>query len=259
MVMNFQNLYLGPEQQELLGVLVEAYRNTPRENRQQFDYIQSHGGSSLSHPGLGSSLENVYEGDISALGSAGLLSITPRNHLVRFDITPKGFRYYEYMKEQSGQPTKRVEDTMNQHLASDRFQRAYPAAYQKWAEAERLLWGSDSEQRLTSIGHFCREAMQEFATALVDRYQPPNVKTDKASIIARMRAVLDLREVQLGTTAKPFLEALLTYWGTVSDLVNRQEHGGQREAAALVWDDARRVVFQTAVVMFEIDQSLSRS
>ena len=48
----------------------------------------------------------------------------------------------------------------------------------------------------------------------------------------------------------------MTYWGTVSDLVQRQEHGAQREGKQLVWEDARRVVFQTANVMFEIDRSL---
>jgi hypothetical protein len=70
--------------------------------------------------------------------------------------------------------------------------------------------------------------------------------------------VLDLQAKQLGTTEKPFLDALLGYWGTVSDLIQRQEHGGQKEGQSLVWEDGRRVVFQTAVVMFEIDRSLSR-
>lgn len=48
------------------------------------------------------------------------------------------------------------------------------------------------------------------------------------------------------------LDALVVYWGTVSDLIQRQEHGAQKEGEALRWEDGRRVVFQTAVVMFEI-------
>ncbi len=43
----------------------------------------------------------------------------------------------------------------------------------------------------------------------------------------------------------------------MSGLVQRQEHGGQKEGAALRWEDARRVACQTAVVMFEIDRSLA--
>jgi hypothetical protein len=56
---------------------------------------------------------------------------------------------------------------------------------------------------------------------------------------------------------KPFLEALIAYWGTVSDLIQRQEHGSQKEGKELVWEDGRRVVFQTAMVMLEFDKSLS--
>jgi hypothetical protein len=52
------------------------------------------------------------------------------------------------------------------------------------------------------------------------------------------------------------LEALVPFRGTVSDLVQRQEHGGQREGAPLRWEDGRRLVFQTAVIMFEIDSAL---
>ena len=62
----------------------------------------------------------------------------------------------------------------------------------------------------------------------------------------------------MGDTEKSFLEALLNFWRTVSELVQRQEHGGQKENEPLVWEDGRRVVFQTAMVMYEVDSSLSR-
>lgn len=56
---------------------------------------------------------------------------------------------------------------------------------------------------------------------------------------------------------RAFLDALLAYWGTASDLVQRQEHGNQKVGAALLWEDGRRVVFQTAMVMYEIERALS--
>jgi hypothetical protein len=142
------------------------------------------------------------------------------------------------------------------YLDSDAFQQSYPEAHRKWAEAAELLWKSDSQRQLTMIGHLCREAMQEFGTALVDRHQPSGVDADKAHDVARIRAVLDQHRPLLGTTAAPFLDALLPYWGTVTDLVQRQEHGAQKEGRPLVWEDGRRVVFQTAVVMFEVDRVL---
>lgn len=121
-----------------------------------------------------------------------------------------------------------------------------------------MLWGNDSQNQLTMIGHLCREAMQKFATALVDQYQLSNVDKDKAHTVARLKAVLNIQANQLGKTEKPFLDVILIYWGTVSDLVQRQEHDSLKEGIQLVWEDGRRIVFQTLLVMFEIDKSLSR-
>ena len=49
-------------------------------------------------------------------------------------------------------------------------------------------------------------------------------------------------------------EALISYWGTVSDLANRQVHNGQREKETLVMEDARRLIFHTMIVMYEVDR-----
>jgi hypothetical protein len=158
-----------------------------------------------------------------------------------------------------GEAHQRVEVNIKSYVDADGFRAKYRAAHMKWAEAEELLWAVDNERQLTTIGHLCREAMQEFVTALVERFAPPNAERDRQKIIARLRAVLELHRHHLQATEIPFLDALLAYWGTICDLVQRQEHGGQREGQALVWEDGRRVVFQTAVVMFEIDRSLSRA
>ena len=50
----------------------------------------------------------------------------------------------------------------------------------------------------------------------------------------------------------------MAYWGTLSDLVQRQEHGAAKEGEPLTWEDGQRVVFHTAIVMWEIDRSLLR-
>ena len=143
-------------------------------------------------------------------------------------------------------------------MAADQFQQKYAAAYEKWAQAEAMLWASDSESQLTTIGHLCREALQEFASKLVTLYQLPSDDKGKALTVARLKAVINARISQLGNTEKEFLDALLVYWGTVNDMIQRQEHGGQKEGQPLIWEDGRRVVFQTAVVMFEVDRGLSR-
>lgn len=55
-------------------------------------------------------------------------------------------------------------------IASDRFAQAFPGAFEPWANAERLLFGDDAEAQLTTIGHKAREAVQGFATAMIDTY-----------------------------------------------------------------------------------------
>ena len=43
----------------------------------------------------------------------------------------------------------------------------------------------------------------------------------------------------------------------MSDLVQRQEHGAQKEGEDLTYEDARRVLLHTAMVMDECDRILS--
>jgi len=252
----FEHILLDPEQEELLAALVEAARNVPRNQRQKFEFFRA----SVLHPGLAGGALEAYAGNLEILAHNGLLALSYGSRgSPLYDVTPEGFEYYRQMKEQSGQPLKRVENTVRDYLTVEHFQRSHAEAYQKWSQAESMLWASDSERQLTTIGHLCREVLQAFATTLVNRHQPPDVDQDVAHIVSRIRAVLELRTNQIGSTEKPFLDALLAYWGTVSDLVQRQEHGAQKEGGSLVWEDGRRIVFQTAIVMFEIDRSLSRT
>lgn len=251
---------LEEEQKDLLAMLVEAARNVPRDQRREF-MIMWHVGSrepTLSHPGLPGKRTTAHMGDVDVLRDAGLIQVLRDDRGSRaFDVHPLGFKYYDEMRRQSSEPIFRVESEIRRYVDSERFQQAFPNAYKKWAEAEELLWSSDSESQATTIGHLCREAMQEFVTALVERFQPPDVDHDIAHTVARLRAVLDIRKEQLSKTERPFLDALLAYFGTLCDLIQRQEHGGQREGEPLIWADTRRVIFQTAVVIFEIDASLS--
>jgi hypothetical protein len=248
---------LEREQEELLRALVEASRKVPRDQREEFLMVTDVSGTAVIHPGLPGRELRVHDGDIDILQTEGLLLATRYGRWDRsFVVTPQGVGFYEEMQRRSAAPVQQVEEELMRYLDSDTFQRVHPAAHRKWSEAAERLWASDSQQQLTTIGHLCREAMQAFATGLVDQHQPPGVDTDRAHDVARIRSVLQQHAAKLGTTAAPFLDALLAYWGTVSDLVQRQEHGAQKEGRPLVWEDGRRVVFQTAIVMFEVDRTL---
>lgn len=153
--------------------------------------------------------------------------------------------------------TQRMEAMVTGYLHSASFQEHYPRAYEKWVQAERLLYSTDSAEVLTTIGHLAREAMQEFAAELVLRVGPATVDSDPTKTVSRIRSVLDSLKSRTGENERRFLDALLVYWGTVSDLAQRQEHGALKEGASLVWRDGRRVVFQVAIVIFEIDEAVT--
>lgn len=253
----FDHVILEPEQKELLIHIVEAARNTPKERRMKFMLINNLGGASLIHPGWKRKDVDVYEGDINVLANEGIINTSYGSKgTLSFDISPFGFKYYEHLKSELGQPLERAEETVNRYINGPGFIQKYPAAYKKWAEAESILWSTDSEEQLTTIGHLCREAVQEFATALVDRHKPVGVEPEITKTVSRIRSVLNTKTESLGTTVKPLMEALIAYWGTASDLIQRQEHGGQKKGKPLIWEDGRRVVFNSAIVMAEIDRAL---
>jgi len=256
----FENVLLEKEQEELLMVLVEASRNVPREQRQKFIAVQTLGRTlaEVIHPGLPNDFEGVYIGDLEILAQQGLLNLSYGQYSsVNFHVTPFGTRYYEWLKGNKREPARQVEQEVRAYLDSDVFRRKYSKAFEKWQEAETLLWEADTEQKQTVIGHLCREALQEFATHLVDRFPPSEVDENKSHTIARLKAVLG-QFSHLGSTERLFLEALIAYWGTVSDLIQRQEHGAQREKEGLLWEDARRVVFHTMLVMHEVARVVGR-
>ena len=255
----FQNIFLEPEQENLLMSLVEAARNAQPNVRQPFVFYNFEPVGDIVHPGLQASYMKAYISDIEQLVREELLLPLERSSSgVTFTVTPKGAKYYEYLKTRMGQPLQRVEQEIRSYLGSDEFKQKYREALERWSSAEGLLWSADTDKQLTTIGHLCREAVQQFATRLVEEFQPENVNANKASDVARIKAVLDTCRSRLASTEYAFLDALLPYWGTVSDLIQRQEHGGQKEGHPVVWEDARRVVFQTANLMFEFDRSLHR-
>jgi hypothetical protein len=253
------NLSLEQEHRELLASLVEAIRNVPQQERESIRVTQDRSKFYLEHRGFRGHTREVYFPDLQVLADEKLIDLRHggTSNVWLVDVRPRGASYYINLKKEMGQPVQRVEAELRHHIDSVHFRGSYPEAFQKWTDAEELLWTADSYQQLTTVGHYCREAMQEFADVLTQRYKPPDANPDKTKTAARITKIFDLYSTKFGDKENAYFEALLAYWGTVADLTQRQEHGGQKEGRPLVWEDARRVVFQTLLVMFEIDRALS--
>ena len=71
---------------------------------------------------------------------------------------------------------------------------------------------------------------------------------------ANIRAILKSADSPSSTVDR-FLDTLVKYWGAVMGLVQRQVHEGEK-GVPLTESDARRTLFQTMLVMHEIDSSL---
>jgi hypothetical protein len=156
----------------------------------------------------------------------------------------------------SDRPAEHTEELIRNLIESNEFKDKYPEAYKKWASSEELLWKSDSQDQLTTIGHLCREAIQEFSEVLALDFNLQDELPEKSKTKTRIRRVLEARAEKLSNSEKAWLSSLIDYWKAVSDLIQKQEHGAMREGKELVWEDARRVVFSTLIVMYEIHKSL---
>jgi len=255
----FDRILLMPEQEALLVRMVEAARRLPSDQRQKFMLLQTMGGDDLYHPGFEGREESVVAEDVETLASADLLAVTYGGQgTPNYNITPLGYRYYEHLKTRDAEPVEQVEREVHGLIESGDFAERYPDAHAKWLAAARALWHADSDRDATTIGHHLREAMQAFATQLIERLGVQHADSNPAQDVARMRAVLTAAKPKLGKAQHALLDALLAYWGAVSDLAQRQTHGAQREGEALAWEDSRRLVFQTAVVFYECDRALRR-
>jgi hypothetical protein len=248
---------LEPEQKDLLSQLVEATRSVPRTERRPFMYIRFSGGEAvqgnrINIPVLGQDLDVLMNNGLIALEN-----YHTKGTGYNFYVPPDGFAYYEDLKRESGEPAIQIETEVTHYLDAEAFQAAYPDAYARWREAADLLWQTDSEQQLSTIGLKCRESVQAFATALIEKHGVPDANPDKAATRDRLSAVITARRPDLGEARSELLDALFNYWRAAGDLIQRQTHAGQREGEPLTWEDGRRVVFQTAVLMFEVDKTLS--
>ena len=239
------SILLTDEQREMLVFLVEETRRSSEGRRHQF---RAHRGGQNDILQSGDQRYPTNLPDLYELDATGLIRLREAETSVSFVVSPKGFAFYEEVKRAQGEPIERVEGEAR-HLLERDILDDFDEAAQIWRDAEDLLWSGDAEEQLTAIGHKCREALQAFAQGLYERHCPDSDALAKDKTVDRIRSVLSARRSVVGKTTEDFL---IAYWGTVSDLAQRAEHGSQREDRPLLWEDGRRLVFQTLLVMVEL-------
>jgi len=150
-----------------------------------------------------------------------------------------------------------LEDYLRAYLEDERFRSEYPAAYARWSEASAMLYGGDASEGMFAAGPKAREALAAFASVLAGGYRPlASSPGSEASTQARLAAWIQSHGHALGESRCGLLEALLGYWRALNDGPQRQPLDAHEVGDELRWEDARRVLVLTALVMVEIDRSL---
>jgi hypothetical protein len=239
---------------DLLTTLADSALRVPRAER------QFHVSRPLSPDGaakvLGAGLNmRAAPQDLKTLADEGLIQTSRHNPVGNYQchITPLGFSVVEGLRLR-GEPQEMTEQEAERYVDASEFRAAYPEAHTK-LRAARDLMAADAVANATTIGHDCREAMMAFASALAQQHDVARDARPEQTV-DRIRAVIDLRRSPLGSKTAAFLDGLIVFWGTVVDLAQRQQHGFSKQGEPLDADDARRAVFYTGVVMYEISRSV---
>jgi len=150
-----------------------------------------------------------------------------------------------------------LEGYLRAYLEDERFRSEYPAAYARWSEAAAILYDEDASEGIFAAGAKARETLAAFASVLAGGYRPlASSPGSEASTRARLAAWIQSHRQALGDARCELLEALLQYWRALNDGPRRHSHDAHDVGDELRWEDARRVVVLTALVMVEIDRSL---
>ena len=242
-------MILDREQEDLLLAMVDAARGAPRDQQQWHLGGEYQATNEMTGPW---GARRVLPRDISVLTEAGFLDAVHLNYVYGNDhvITGVGYHNANAIRARRSPGFAGQEANVRRLIDSSSFRESYPKAFARWTEAEQALRSPETE--LTTVGHKAREAMQEFATELVDRYGPTAVEPNPVLVNKRLGAVIAKYLPWLGDARTGVLVALGDYSEACMGVIQRQEHGGQKEGHPLAWDDGRRVVFHVAAVMYEL-------
>jgi hypothetical protein len=148
-------------------------------------------------------------------------------------------------------PTEKVLAESRAQIGSEAFAAAFRGAYEPWADAAKLLYGENAAAELTTIGHKVREASQAFATAAIATFGADDPPEDVKLVKKRLGAVIAHNRDYLSDQKRKVLEDLGDLWESTVDLIQRQEHAGQKEGEPITVEDGRRVINLTMFVMLE--------
>ena len=248
---------LEVEQINLFCQIVDAHRNVIPSKRTDFIVTRDSTSDSMLHPGFSNGWADVVIVDLRILDNSGLIKIYNSNNPhteFSFTLTSLGFQYYEYIKDKSISPIERIQKETLNFINIPSFEQRYKNAFLKWKESEKLLWSTNTEINISTVGHLCREALQDFLDILISRHHLGKDYPQKDKTKGRVKALINNRKSTSSDTILKLLEKFYEFWDMLNELVQRQEHYGLKERETIVLEDAKRVVLYTVIIMQELDK-----
>ena len=166
-------------------------------------------------------------------------------------ITADGYSKLDTLRPEARKTNDlvRISEEIAAYLSGELFRERFPDAWRSWEHANERL--AETPIRSGIVGYACREAMQAFAGELVTVHGVEE-PAPAEQVTNRVRAVAT--RDRFGEKAADFFDALINYWSRIYDLTQRQAKNAVREGEDLTEEDARRVVFHTAIVMYELSR-----
>jgi hypothetical protein len=141
-------------------------------------------------------------------------------------------------------------------VGHERFRSVHLGAYERWSQASAILYSDSTRESLLAAGQKAHEALQEFALAVSEPPHSPVPDSDSTeATIGRLRDFTEAYRSQLGDARCDLLQVLLDHWRALTAHLQAHAQDAEMLDEPLRWEDARRVVILTALVMVEIDRS----
>jgi hypothetical protein len=161
----------------------------------------------------------------------------------------------------------RIEEYLRAYLEDERFRSAHPLACGRWIVAWEMLWCADSRSKVIAVGQRASDAMHAFSASMQQRCMPfamdshlPDPLVDgsqRPGPLNGLASITDAYGEQLGARRSQLLREMFEPWRALSGKLQRHEQGSQPPDERLRWEDGRRLVLFTALVMVEFDRSFA--
>jgi hypothetical protein len=162
---------------------------------------------------------------------------------------------------------ERIDEYLRAYLEGEWFKADHPLAYGRWLVGWEMLWCADTKAKVIALVHRATDAIQAFTASLLEQSPPLAIDPQWPDLLAagapRPQALADLTNfaesyrAQLGDERCELLRALIDQWQVLAEALRTHEDGAREACGRLRWEDGRRLVLLTALVMVEVHRSFA--